>query len=267
MGATKKLRFRKRYFFLGFVALWIWLSSDISLVSNHLEASAVVTGGEAKVIGIGWKEENYIEPDIFSDGLVWLAYPLGLPLASLDFSILIENTGEVDLEITDIEVVLSDPFGRESTNDWIKWNRPTRPYLIEAGESRPVGCNGGEFNYYPLIPLTWTQVEIRVSVMPAREWVKDRYRWRNITITESGYDEEGFFILEGEVLEDNSKKDDEWSEFHMVYVSFYNEAGDFIGYEKIFLNWHRRTFQERIDTSGIGNGPIDSFIVHYAEET
>jgi len=239
------------------MALWIWLSSDTSLVDRRLRVSTVVTGGEVEVQGVVWEQL----------GPVWVFLLMRLPVAGISFDVLLENTSSQDLEVMGSFVILRDPFGREVRGELI--DRTTyrhNPMLIPAGKTMPFYVGIVNYPGYPFQPLTWTQAEVHVKMKPASQRALfGMVRWTEVIITTAEYDEEGLYHIAGEVPGVFHVTENKVVLAPRVVISFYNNVGEYISVVSISIAGGKKDFDRRYDNSHIRNGPIASYVVHIVE--
>lgn len=243
--------------------LWYLSAFNTRLVANRLKATGVVTSGEAEVRGVAWR--GY--------GPFWF---VGWFEGGLSFDILVENTGDEDIEIVKSYIVIRDPFGRELRSE--DFPLGGSPKFVNAGSSKPMKAGSIRFPALGFQLLTWTEAEVHVVVAPAGERVDLAIRSSDLSVTKAGYDEDGYYVIEGEVEAHIVEKIKEIPVLRRrAIVTFYNEEGEFIGYAYITLadltideesgafmvDWD--SFSLRLERNRFRNGPIDSFIVHYVE--
>ena len=241
---------------ISFIALWFWASFDLRIVDWRLQTQSIVSDPEVEVVGIAWKQY----------GPLWPLLALRIPIAALGVDVLLHNTSSHAIEVSETYVVLRDTFGREVKGDLVQRGKYYDNVVIFPGESRPFWAGNVLYPSYPLLPLTWSEAEVHITIKQASSGaLAALWRWEEVVVTGAGYDAEGNYIIEGKVPGAYHVLDNGGGIKPRVVVSFYNAQGEFIASEDFGVSGIVNTFNGTIDGARIPNGPIVSYVIHFAE--
>jgi len=220
-----------------------------------MKTSVTVVGGEAVARGVAWKHLPSFMPFLIGRGL--------------DVRFLIENTGDVPLEVERVTSELCPVFSFMGCIDQeIEFGDGKDPYLLAVGEDAIPVWGGALFHPLdPLLPpLLWDEIQIEVEVRPASErTLAITYRWGAEAVESIEFmHEDGQYHVTGVAPEVIYNLEDGPFLFPLVVLSFYNAAGEFIGagYPPVRGD---KTFEGIYDASRFAKGPIASFKIHFVE--
>jgi hypothetical protein len=234
---------------------------DYHKIPDDLSVSSRVNRDDVEVTGIIWYEVRQ----------------KGHSKPHMSFEVLIENKGEEILEIRYVWLTIRDEDGEEKTRGPVGYGWSYMPYLVlYPGESRPFWAISKPLPERDQ-SLDWAEAEIRIELQPVREFLECRiYHVYDIEINEIGFDEEGMYVIDGEVGE--ALRSDDLL-LPAAYFSFYDENGNFIGGRGIEYSEGSTHLYDRWDPyeepiwrnplffyeSGFFQGEVASYKFHFVE--
>ena len=231
-----------------YISAWVWYGLDTEKLDQRLEVQGYTYGGEAEFKGAYWYHRGEIG-DI-------------VPGRTMQFKILVENTGHIDLEPVSAIILLRDPFGRSAA---YPPNFILSPRYLKAGEASPMIAGVVNLPGDPLTPLTWTKAYIFVKFRPVRDYtLRTTVHWDNAVVTLAGYNEDGDYHLTGYINDRCYRPEYGNCQEKYVYISYFNEMGDFISYTIILVGEDNK-FEGRILQEDMTRGRIASYQVHFIE--
>lgn len=224
---------------------------------EDIQTYGIVNGGDAVVKGIVWQEVG----SVFKPEERWVS-----------FVVLVENQGSEDLDVFRSRIDVRDSSGEVDAMSRTL-GRPA--ILLRAGETFSFWAGGIRLPDDHKARVKWTEVEVQLIVGTPSEYTQCAIvRSYDVVIYEAGYDANGVYRIAG-------RNQDEFpSRYYLpdLYLSFFNNVGEFIGRSTIFVN-EDSTFEKEyaidaIPKGGPGHyliqgeiikGEIASYQIHFVE--
>jgi hypothetical protein len=246
------------------VVIWFMVNTEFRSLPDDFVVTAEASTDNARVTDVLWYE--------FYSG-EWFGlkkFPVYLWV-----EVIVENQSDKPIDLGRQTVVITHADGEQSKQHSTSHSGYSNPYLVlQSGESRPMWVYLID---YPdrFKSLDWKSIEIQIQMVNFTNNDRCIKHWGNVEIYDAGYQDNGNYQIVGHVGEYLPFEDFDDS---IIFVSFYNEEGNFIGKRNIEIEEPRfvDTFNPEDQSTGklpipwySGGfilGEISSYKVHYFEQ-